>query len=69
MSIEERPESFDIALLKHEKIKALDIHVEMLHEILADDKNTKEDYKDIIVASYDVGIEKAIEDYYDAVYR
>lgn len=62
-------EAFEIDLLKHEKVKVIDIHVEMLKEILADDRNTKEDYKDIIVASYDVGIEKAIEDYYDSVYR
>lgn len=70
MSTNERPESFDIALLKQEQKDLQTVLVEeMLEVILNDSRTTKEQLLDIIKASFDVGIEQAIEDYYDAEYR
>ena len=70
MSKNERPESFDIALLKQEEKDLQTVLVEeMLEVILADSRTTKEKLLDIIKASFDVGIEQAIEDYYDAEYH
>lgn len=70
MSKNEKPESFDIALLKQEQKDLQTLVVEeMLEVIIADSRTTKEKLLDIIKASFDVGIEQAIEDYYDAEYR
>lgn len=70
MSTNERPESFDIDLLRQEQkdLQAL-LGEEMLEVIIADSRTTKEKLLDIIKASFDVGIEQAIEDYYNAVYK
>ncbi len=65
-----RPESFDIDLLKQEQKDLQTLLVEeILEVIIADNRTTKEKLLDIIKASFDVGIEQAIEDYYDAEYR
>lgn len=71
MSRNERPESFDIDLLKQEERKDLQasLYEEMMEAIVEDSNTTKENLKDILVASYSVGIEQAIEDYYNAVYK
>ncbi len=70
MSANERPESFDIALLKQEEKDLQTVLVEeMLEVILNDSRTTKEKLLDIIKASFDVDIEQAIEDYYDAEYH
>lgn len=70
MSTNERPESFDIALLKQEQKDLQTLLIEdMLQIIITDSRTTKEQLLDIIKASFDVGIEQAIEDYYDAEYR
>lgn len=70
MSKNERPESFDIALLKQEQKDLQTVLVEeMLEVILNDSRTTKEKLLDIIKASFAVGIEQAIEDYYDAEYH
>ena len=66
-----RPESFDIDLLKHEERKDLQtlLHEEMMEVIVEDSNTTKDNLKDILIASYSVGIEQAIEDYYNTVYK
>lgn len=70
MSRNERPESFDIDLLKQEQKDLQTVLVEeMLEVIVTDSRTTKEKLLDIIKASFDVGIEQAIEDYYDAEYK
>ena len=70
MSTNEKPESFDIALLKQEQKDLQTLLIEdMLQVIIADSRTTKEQLLDIIKASFDVGIEQAIEDYYDTEYR
>lgn len=70
MSRNERPESFDIDLLKQEQKDLQTLLVEeMLEVIVTDSRTTKEKLLDIIKASFDVGIEQAIEDYYDAEYK
>lgn len=70
MSRNERPESFDIDLLKQEQKDLQTLLVEeMLEVIVTDSRTTKEKLLDIIKASFDVGIEQAIEDYCDAVYK
>ena len=70
MSDYPRPESFDIALLKQEQKDLQTLLVEeMLEVIIADSRTTEEKLLDIIKASFDVGIEQAIEDYYDTEYR
>lgn len=71
MSTNEKPESFDIALLKYEERKDLQtlLYEEMMEVIVEDSNTTKENLKDILIASYSVGIEQAIEDYYNTVYK
>jgi hypothetical protein len=71
MSRNERPESFDIDLLKQEERKDLQasLYEEMMEAIVEDSNTTKENLKDILIASYSVGIEQAIEDYYNTVYK
>jgi hypothetical protein len=70
MSQNEKPESFDIDLLKQEQKDLQTLLVEeMLEVIITDSKTTKHKLLDIIKVSFDVGIEQAIEDYYDAEYR
>ena len=70
MSRNERPESFDIDLLKQEQKDLQTLLVEeILEVIVTDSRTTKEKLLDIIKASFDVGIEKIIEDYYDAEYK
>ena len=70
MSTNERPESFDIDLLKQEQKDLQTLLVEeMLEVIVTDSRTTKEKLLDIIKASFDVGIEQAIEDYYNTVYK
>ena len=70
MSRNERPESFDIDLLKQEQKDLQTLLVEeMLEVIVTDSRTTKEKLLDIIKASFDVGIEQAIEDYYNTVYK
>lgn len=70
MSRNERPESFDIDLLKQEQKDLQTLLVEeMLEVIVTDSRTTKEKLLDIIKASFDVGIEQAIEDYCDAEYK
>lgn len=70
MSRNERPESFDIDLLKQEQKDLQTLLVEeILEVIVTDSRTTKEKLLDIIKASFDVGIEQAIEDYYDAEYK
>ena len=70
MSRNERPESFDIDLLKQEQKDLQTLLVEeILEVIVTDSRTTKEKLLDIIKASFDVGIEQATEDYYDAEYK
>lgn len=71
MSRNERPESFDLDLLKQEERKDLQasLYEEMMEVIVEDSNTTKENLKDILIASYSVGIEQAIEDYYNTVYK
>ena len=71
MSTNKRPESFDIDLLRQEERKDLQtlLYEEMMEVIVEDSNTTKGNLKDILIASYSVGIEQALEDYYNTVYK
>jgi hypothetical protein len=71
MSTNKRPESFDIDLLRQEERKDLQtlLYEEMMEVIVEDSNTTKDNLKDILIASYSVGIEQALEDYYNTVYK